>query len=207
MIQILKFVFFAFAVMASPGPNNLMIMHTGVYYGLKKSIPQYLGIMLAISIMLFAANMGIGYYFESTESLSVVIESLGTIDILYLVVMASQVSLLSTAKEGEAEQKEPLPTPDDPPFTFARMAVFQLVNHKVWLIAITLAGMFNVFSNLVVDSFALIFAVMLINIPAHLLWIGMGRFFNSVVTDPNQRKWLNLGFAFLLALSVAFLWL
>ena len=48
--------FFAFSTTITPGPNNIMIMSSGVNYGVKSSLPHFLGICLGFPAMVNLIN-------------------------------------------------------------------------------------------------------------------------------------------------------
>lgn len=53
-------VFFAFATSITPGPNNIMIMSSGVNYGVQKSLAHLAGIQTGFLLMLLAVGLGAG---------------------------------------------------------------------------------------------------------------------------------------------------
>ena len=54
---------FAFAIFAlvtsiTPGPNNLMLLASGVNFGFRSSVPHMLGISLGFHVMVMAVGLG-----------------------------------------------------------------------------------------------------------------------------------------------------
>jgi hypothetical protein len=45
-MEYLAIIFFAVVTCVTPGPNNTMIMTSGLNYGVKRSLPHFLGIVL-----------------------------------------------------------------------------------------------------------------------------------------------------------------
>ena len=60
----LAVLFFAFSTTITPGPNNVMIMSSGVNYGIKASVPHWLGICLGFPLMVLLVGLGFGVGFE-----------------------------------------------------------------------------------------------------------------------------------------------
>jgi threonine/homoserine/homoserine lactone efflux protein len=50
---ILALIVFAFVASITPGPNNLMLLASGVNYGFRRSIPHMLGICIGFMLMIF----------------------------------------------------------------------------------------------------------------------------------------------------------
>ena len=44
----------------TPGPNNIMIMASGVNFGVRPSLPHVLGICLGFPVMVIALGLGLG---------------------------------------------------------------------------------------------------------------------------------------------------
>ncbi len=61
-----------FAVVSSltPGPNNLMLMTSGVNFGFRRTIPHMLGIELGFGLLLLAVGAGLGALLHSAPACS-----------------------------------------------------------------------------------------------------------------------------------------
>ena len=55
---LLAFITFAFVMSVTPGPNNMMLLASGVNFGLRRSLPHMFGISLGF--MLLVASVGLG---------------------------------------------------------------------------------------------------------------------------------------------------
>jgi len=53
-MEIFPVFLFCFSTSITPGPNNIMLMSSGVNYGVKKSIPHLLGINIGFPLMIVA---------------------------------------------------------------------------------------------------------------------------------------------------------
>ena len=60
----LALVVFAFVMSVTPGPNNVMLLASGVNYGFRRSIPHMLGITIGFSFMIVVVGLGLGQVFE-----------------------------------------------------------------------------------------------------------------------------------------------
>ena len=64
--QILSaFLLFAVASLFTPGPNNLMLMTSGVNYGFAATVPHALGVALGFGFLVLIVGLGLGAVFEA----------------------------------------------------------------------------------------------------------------------------------------------
>ena len=60
----LALVIFAIVMSVTPGPNNVMLLASGVNYGFRRSIPHMFGITIGFSFMIVVVGLGLGQVFE-----------------------------------------------------------------------------------------------------------------------------------------------
>jgi len=114
---------FAISSSVTPGPNNIMVMTSGVNFGIKRSLPLLIGICVGFSLMLLLVGLGFGQLFELIPSLHLIIKCIGTLYLLYLAWLIAS----STNAIGSTVQAQP--------FSFIKGALFQWVNAKAWVVA------------------------------------------------------------------------
>ncbi len=51
-------ILFTIATSITPGPNNILILASGVNHGIKKSLLHFLGIVIGFPIMIIAVGLG-----------------------------------------------------------------------------------------------------------------------------------------------------
>jgi threonine/homoserine/homoserine lactone efflux protein len=63
--------FFAAAIPAffTPGPNNLMLMTSAARFGVRRTVPHLLGVVLGFPLMVFVVGLGLGEVFEAFPQL------------------------------------------------------------------------------------------------------------------------------------------
>jgi threonine/homoserine/homoserine lactone efflux protein len=123
---------FAFAMVMTPGPNNIMMLSSGLTFGYRKTLPHLLGVMIGFPLMVLAIGFGLGSLFEQFPLLLKVLKYIG---ITYLLWMAWHIAHAEGGYETE-------PNSSDRPFTFIQAAMFQWVNPKAWIMAITSVSSF-----------------------------------------------------------------
>ncbi|MFX5668541.1 LysE family transporter, partial [Acinetobacter baumannii] len=79
---LLTFAAYAFVTSITPGPNNTMVLASGVNFGFQRTIPHLMGINLGFSGMVLAVGLGLGGIFVALPLLHDILRYVGA---LYLV--------------------------------------------------------------------------------------------------------------------------
>ena len=124
---------YAFVTSITPGPNNLMLLASGVNFGFVRTIPHMLGIGGGFLVLLLAVGFGLGAVLTAFPSLHLALKIAGGAYLLYL---AWRIAMSrSMAKDGETKGR---------PMTFLEAAAFQWVNPKAWVMAV---GAMAIYAN------------------------------------------------------------
>jgi threonine/homoserine/homoserine lactone efflux protein len=182
---------FAFASSITPGPNNMMLLSSGVNYGFKRTIPHMLGISSGHLVMLLAIAGGLDQLFQLFPLGYQIMKGVGFCYLLYLAWRIA--SSTTPLKRGETHGH---------PLGFMGAALFQWVNPKALLMAITYFSNYMPIdaSNTFIFATCLMFTV--INLPCLGLWVMLGTQLERVLSQPRQRQIFNLVMALLLVLSM-----
>jgi threonine/homoserine/homoserine lactone efflux protein len=182
---------FAFVTSITPGPNNAMLLASGVNHGFVRTIPHLLGINLGFPAMLLAIGLGLSEIFAAFPVLHQILQIVGTTYLLYLAWMLASAGPLD---DGSAVVRRPM--------TFLQAAAFQWVNPKAWIIATgaiaTFASGAASFASIAV--LAAIYAV--VNLPCIAAWAGFGVALREVLTSERRVRVFNIAMALLLILSL-----
>jgi len=54
---------FSFATSLTPGPNNIMLLSSGLTFGYKRTIPHILGVVIGFPLMTICVGLGLGKFF------------------------------------------------------------------------------------------------------------------------------------------------
>src|SRR5215475_2357972 len=81
--------FFAFIVFAAvmfftPGPNNIMVLSSGLTYGFRRTIPHIAGITVGFAFMVGAVGFGLGAVFITYPVLQTILKYAGAAYLIYL---------------------------------------------------------------------------------------------------------------------------
>ena len=184
------FMAFAFVTSVTPGPNNLMLMNSGASFGIRKTVPHVLGIVVGFICMLLLVGLGIMQIFQRFP---VSYDILKILSIAYLLYLAFKIATSHTTLEHNATKTKP--------FSFIQAAMFQWINPKAWTMALTALSIYATSSDLNTVLFVtLIFAV--INLPAISLGVLLGQKMQRFLTSRKRLKAFNVTMAMLLVMSL-----
>ena len=191
--MILSIATFTLSTVSSPGPNNIMLLSSGLTFGYKKTIPHMFGIMIGFPFMVLLVGLGLGLVFEKFPIIFSILKIVG---ILYLFWMAFKVA----TNKGSLEVKE---GEKSKPFTFLQSAAFQWVNPKAWIMAITAISIFVTSKD---DSLTQVVIIALIYLLSSIFstnaWTAGGVVLKRFVKDQKIVRILNIVMAILLVASV-----
>src|SRR5690242_6789116 len=98
---LLAFSMFALVTSVTPGPNNLMLLASGVNFGFRSSVPHMLGICSGFLLMVLAVGIGLAEVFSRHPWVYSLLKWVGAIYMLYLAwCIATSVSLDDTPTHG-----------------------------------------------------------------------------------------------------------
>lgn len=187
----LAVLFFAFSTTVTPGPNNVMIMSSGVNYGIKASVPHWLGICLGFPLMVLLVGLGFGVVFERYPHLHQLIKVLG---VAYLVWLAWRIASAEPKAIEQGKSK---------PFSFMQAALFQWVNGKAWVMASGAVAAFTTVGGIYWQEVGIITAAfLLVAFPCVGVWLVFGAALRTVLTKALFQRIFNICMAVILVLSV-----
>lgn len=182
---------FAVSTTVTPGPNNIMIMTSGLNHGIGKSLPHFLGICLGFPAMVAAIGFGLSTIFTKFPQIHLVIKILG---VSYLLYLAWKIATTDT-KTTNSEQSKPL--------TFLQAAVFQWVNPKAWVMAIgAIAAFTTINGEHSLQVLTIVLSFFLASFPCVGLWLFFGLSLKKLLKNPKQQTIFNITMAVLLVLSI-----
>lgn len=187
---------FIIASSITPGPNNLMIMSSGVNYGFRRSLPHLLGIDVGFALMIIAVGLGVSQLFAQVPELLIWLKFVGIIYLSYLAyrIATSQTTPLVADTTDEQQSK---------PLTFVQAALFQWVNPKAWimivgaLVTYTVADINYLWQICSIALFFLFFGT-----PCTFAWLGFGTALKRYLANPRHLKIFNWLMASLLLVSL-----
>ena len=119
------FVVFSAVMYFTPGPNNVMLLSSGLTYGFRRTLPLLAGIVIGCAFMVGAVGLSLGTLFITYPVLRTVLRYAGA---AYLVYLAAAIAMSGPVVPGQDNARGPL--------TFMAGATFQWVNVKGWVMVI-----------------------------------------------------------------------
>ena len=176
---ILAVLIFAFVASATPGPNNVMLLSSGVNFGVARTVPHMAGVTLGFALMIALVGFGVAGLFtawpEARQVLTVV--SVG-----YLLWLAWKIATAAPPSEGVKAGARPL--------TFLQAAGFQWVNPKGWTAALTANALYAPGADL--PSVLMVAgAFLVVSVPSVLIWTVMGRGLRRFLADRRRLRVFN----------------
>ncbi|RWP64788.1 LysE family translocator [Mesorhizobium sp.] len=182
---------YAFVTSITPGPNNFMLLASGVNFGFAKTIPHMLGISIGFLVLLLAVGFGLGAVLIAFPVLDTALKIAGGVYLLYLAWKIAMSRSLSS--KGEAKAR---------PMRFIDAAAFQWVNPKAWVMAITAMAVYAVPEHPFLSVALVSIAFTVVNLPSVSVWAGFGTALRGFLSDPVRLKWFNIAMGVLLAAAL-----
>jgi threonine/homoserine/homoserine lactone efflux protein len=185
---------FALVSSITPGPNNLMLMTSGINFGMRRTFPHMLGVTFGFTLMIALIGLGVMKVIEAVPGSYLLITIASG---FYLLYMAWKIATTDTspAESGGAAAKSK-------PFTFIQAALFQWVNPKAWTMALTAISAYAPKSQGWVGVIVVAGVFGIINLPSTGAWAIMGVKMRQLLSDPVRLKTFNLIAALLLVASL-----
>lgn len=181
---------FSFVSSVTPGPNNLMLLASGVNFGFRRSAPHMLGIALGFAFMLACVGLGLGQLLRQAPALELALKIAGGAYLLWLA--------WKIANSGEIEAR----AAGARPLSFLEAAAFQWVNPKGWMMAVTAMTAYagGGQSPWAVAVVTAVFTF--VGMPAISIWCGMGVGLRDFLSAPARLRAFNRIMAILLVASL-----
>ena len=192
MHHYLSLLLFCFSTSISPGPANLLAMMSGAKFGILKSIPAFLGILIGFNIMVFSVGVGLGSIFNQYPMLHTIIKYIGVAYMLYLAycIIRSD-TVLGAAEEGEKQ------------ISFLQAALLQWVNPKGWIMAIGAVSAYALQTAHPIGQAAIISLVFfLVGVPCIGVWLISGAMVRKFLSNQKNMKIFNYITGILLIASI-----
>lgn len=190
MNDLIPIILFSIATMITPGPNNLMVMNSGLNFGIKKSLPHYFGVCLGFPLMVLVVALGLGTVFEKYIWLKHILKIIGSAYILYL---ALQI-LKTSAQAKIAGLAKPL--------SMLQAILFQWVNPKAWLMAIGAISIYAIAENYFYNAVAISVLFFFVCLPCLLVWLVFGVSLQKILKEERHVRYFNIFMAMFLVASI-----
>ncbi len=193
---------FAFVSSITPGPNNTMILASGVNFGLRRSLGHLWGISLGFGFMLVVIGLGLHTVLQTYP---VVLEVLRYAGAAYLLWLAYQLATASPpqASSPDSAVADRAAVAAARPMGFWAAVAFQWVNPKAWVMAMTAMTAYLPGNATTLQVLLLSGLFTLINLPCVGCWAAFGSAMRRFLQDPLHLRIFNVTMALGLVASIA----
>ncbi|CAG2317478.1 MULTISPECIES: LysE family translocator [Burkholderia] len=181
---------FALVTSITPGPNNTMLLASGVNFGFRRTMPHLFGISIGVAILMLCVGFGLGEAFKRLPLLYTILEAASVAYLLYLAWR------IGTSGEVKAHGAKPRP------MTFIEAAAFQWVNPKAWMMVLTAATTVQLSADYGMNAAWMSVVFILIGFPCICLWAAFGLGLRRFLSNPRALRIFNVTMAVLLILSL-----
>lgn len=188
----LAFLLFALASSITPGPNNILLMASGLAHGFRATVPHILGVSAGFALLMLGVGLGLKGIFLRFPQLHEAMKYLGAIYFVYFSWKLASAPVKPVALGNQASGV----------WRFRDGLAFQCVNPKGWVMAL---GVFSSYvpasgSSLLACGVAISFV--LIAMPCFALWTLFGSRLRAFLDLGSRRRIFNVGMASLLLSSL-----
>jgi threonine/homoserine/homoserine lactone efflux protein len=181
---------FALVTTITPGPNNTMLLASGVNFGLKRTVPHVLGISAGMAILMLAVGLGLAQAFERMPWLYTALEAAS---IAYLLYLAWKIGTSSSVQMRDGRSR---------PMRFHEAIAFQWINPKAWMMVLTAATTIHLHASLSLNAALMALVLVVIGLPCITMWAAFGMSLRRFLANPRRLRVFNITMAALLVLSL-----
>ncbi len=196
LLSLIAMASFAFVTSVTPGPNNLMLLASGANFGFRRTLPHIFGISVGMALLLLCVLGGLGELFNRFPLLQMLLRIAGVGYLLWL-----SWKILRTPPRNLQPDSD-----SGRPFAWWQAVLFQFVNPKAWIMAITAVSSFTLAGEAYwASGLALVLVFAVVNLPAISAWAGFGTLMQQFLSTAARQIHFNRAMAVLTALTVVLL--
>jgi threonine/homoserine/homoserine lactone efflux protein len=186
----IAFVVFAVVMFFTPGPNNIMLLSSGLTYGFRRTLPHMAGVVIGFAFMVGAVGLGFETVFMAYPALQTILKYAGA---AYLVYLAAAIAMSGPVTPGQDNAR---------PMTFWGAALFQWINVKGWVMAIGTITAYAAIAGFPWNILMQVAVSLLIGTASCVAWALFGSALRPWVTSARTVRVFNVLMAVLLLASL-----
>jgi threonine/homoserine/homoserine lactone efflux protein len=188
---LIAFVLFATVMFFTPGPNNIMLLSSGLTYGFRPTIPHIAGIAVGFAFMVGAVGLGLGTIFIAYPVLQTILKYAG---VVYLIYLAAAIAMSGPVSADQDNRRRPM--------TFWGAAMFQWVNAKGWVMVIGTITAYAAISPYPWNIAIQVALSLFLGALSCTAWALFGSALRPILTSPRAVRAFNIVMAVLLLASL-----
>jgi threonine/homoserine/homoserine lactone efflux protein len=188
---LLAFVVFATVMFFTPGPNNVMLLSSGLTYGFRRTLPHIAGITIGFAFMVGAVGVGLGTVFIAYPVLQTILKYLG---VAYLIYLAAVIAMSEPVAPDQEHGRGPM--------TFWGAAMFQWINAKGWVMVIGTITAYAAIASFPWNIAIQVALSLILGAASCTAWALFGTALRPILTAPKAVRAFNIVMAVLLLASL-----
>ena len=175
-----------FVMFATPGPNNAMLTASGIKFGFKRTLPHLIGIPFGHVIQITLVCFGLEALFQKYPFIQFYLK---WICFFYLLFLGWKIigSFSNLSKESGR------------PLKFYEAALFQFINPKAWVVALTAGTVyFPSEENFFIATGFVAITAPFVCFPSICIWAIFGSSIKSIIKNVKIKKFIEYLLALLL---------
>ena len=177
---------FYFVMYVTPGPNNAMVLASGIKFGFLRTIPHMSGITIGHVLQTIVVCLGLGKIFQMFPEIQDILKIICALYLLYL-----GYKIIGSFSKIKNDGSRPL--------KFYEASLFQLVNPKAWTISTMVASGFLPKDERLIISILFISITALIICPLSIsIWAAFGSGIRNLVKNNKKKAFVEYFLAILL---------
>jgi threonine/homoserine/homoserine lactone efflux protein len=186
------FIVFAVVMFFTPGPNNIMLLSSGLTYGFRPTVPHILGITFGFAFMVGAVGVGLGAVFLAYPILQTILKWGG---VAYLVYLAAVIAMSDPVTPEEGGRGKG-------PMSFIGAAMFQWINAKGWVMVISTITAYAAIAAFPLNIAIQVAISLVLGIMSCTAWAMFGSALRPLLSSPRAVRIFNIVMALLLLASL-----
>ena len=186
------FVVFAIVMFFTPGPNNIMLLSSGLTFGFRPTVPHILGITFGFAFMVGAVGVGLGTIFIAYPILQTILKWGG---VAYLVYLAAAIAMSDPVKPEQGGRRKG-------PMTFFGAAMFQWINAKGWVMVISTITAYAAIATFPLNIAIQVAISLVLGALSCSAWAIFGSALRPLLSSPRAVRTFNIVMAILLLASL-----
>jgi threonine/homoserine/homoserine lactone efflux protein len=186
------FVVFATVMFFTPGPNNIMLLSSGLTYGFRPTLPHVAGITVGFAFMVGVVGIGFGAVFIAYPMLRTILKWGG---VAYLVYLAVAIATADPAKPEQGGCRKG-------PMTFWGAAMFQWINAKGWVMVISTITAYAAIATFPLNIAIQVGISLILGTVSCTCWAMFGSALRPLLSSRTAIRTFNIGMAILLLASL-----
>ncbi len=188
---LLAFVMFAVVMFFTPGPNNIMLLSSGLTYGFRRTVPHIMGITVGFAFMVGAVGVGLGTVFIAYPVLQTILKYAG---VAYLIYLAAVIAMSKPVDPDQQKGRGPM--------TFWGAAMFQWVNAKGWVMVIGTITAYAAIAAFPLNIVIQVVLSLILGAVSCTTWALFGTALRPLLTSPTAVRAFNIVMALVLLASL-----